>query len=455
MLRYVRAVARGLAYPARAAGRRPWLTLTLAGLLLAAGVAATSWYVQYQWEQAQADLAAGRYAEARSRLEVCLFVCRWDPEVRRLAARAARLSGDIHSAEKHLKECLKLQGKATQAVQLEFLLLRLQMGELDDVVPTLVDCVEKKHPESPLILETLAGAYILRFRFKAAYAFLTSWIELQPQAARPYQLRGAVLERLNQHRKAAEDYRLALERDPNLLPVRLRLAEILLEEKRAPEALPHLERLHRQHPNHPEVQARLGIARFFQNKPDEARRLMEAAVVHLPKDPPLLIYLARLDLEQGRGAEAERRLRTVLRADPSDTEALHTLISVLQLQNRPAEAAATLKEYQRAKQRVDRVNHLLRGVVDSPDAKTADYVELGDLLLQVGRDRQGVYWLGQALERDPGHPGAHKLLVAYYEKTGDREHAQAHRRWLRGPAVSPGGSDHGKHRHHGTKTKTD
>jgi hypothetical protein len=61
-----------------------------------------------------------------------------------------------------------LHGGATEAVQFEFLLLRVQTGEVDEVAPTLIDSVEKGHAESPLILETLSRAYILRLRYKAA-----------------------------------------------------------------------------------------------------------------------------------------------------------------------------------------------------------------------------------------------------------------------------------------------
>jgi tetratricopeptide (TPR) repeat protein len=430
MFPYLRATARWLTAPFRAARRRPRLALGLTALLLVAAGAAGFWYVHSQWEAAQTALAEGRPAEARSRLEVCLLVWPRDPEVHRLAARAARIAGDVQAAETHLNRCLKLHGGATQAVQIEFLLLRAQLGEVDEVASTLLDSVEKGHPDSPLILETMAGAYIVRLRYRPAHACLSRWIELQPNIARPYQLRGWVLERMNQNKAAAQDYDRALELAPDLVPVRLRVAEMLLEDKRVPDALPHLERLHRQLPDHPEVQARLGICRFYQNRTEEARRLMEAAVPRLARDPSLLIHLARLDLQQGQAAQAERRLRAVLRADPHDTEALYTLVSVQQFLGRTGEAAATLKEYEQCKERVNRTNQLLREVADRPTAKAADYAELGDLLLQIGRERQGLYWLEHALERNPAQLRAHQALATHYERKGDHERAAAHRRWV-------------------------
>jgi predicted Zn-dependent protease len=433
MLQLFRVAARGLTYPARAAWRRPRLAVVMVAGTLAAAVLAALACAHYEWQAAHTALAADRPREALSRITLCLYVWPWDPEVHLLAARAARLSGDLAGAEAHLNRCLKLQGEATQAVQLEFLLHRAQAGELDDVAGTLIDCVENGHEESPVILETLSRAYMLRLRYRPAYACLTRWIELRPDAAKAYHWRGWVLERMNQAKSATEDYQHALKLDPDLMLVRLRVAEMLVEDKRLPEALPYLEELYRQAPDHPQVQARLGMCRFLQNRPEEARRLMEAAVVHLPKDPVLLIHLARLDVQAGKGADAEKWLRSVLTRDPSDTEALYTLSSALQLQGRTEEAVATLKQYKHYKERLDRANKLLREVADSPTATAADYAEVGSLLLNTGQERLGVYWLEQALERDPTHQPAHKVLAEYYEKKEDHETAAAHRRWLREP----------------------
>jgi tetratricopeptide (TPR) repeat protein len=433
MLHFLRAAARVLTYPVRLARRRPWVALIVAALVLTLTVLAGGWYVHHQWEAAQTDLASDRPREALARLEFCLLFWPRDPELHLLAARAARLTGDTRAAETYLNRCLKLHGGATEEVQLEFLLLRVQTGEIEEVAPTLVNCVEKGHPKSPLILETMAGAYMARLRYRSALACLSRWIEVSPDTAKAHYWRGLVLERLNQHKDAAKDYHRALQLDPGLFRARLRVAELLLEDKRTPEALSHLERLYREKPDHAEVRARLGICRYLLNERDEARRLMEAAVVDLPKDPSLLVHLAKLDLEQGRAPEAERRLRKVLKMDPADTEALHNLVNALQFQGRTEDAAVALKEYQKAKAQVDRVNQLLREVTDSRSATPADFAEVGELLLRIGRDRQGVYWLELALEREPGQLRAHAALADHYEKRGEHERAESHRRWLRDP----------------------
>ncbi len=417
----------------RAARRTP-LAALLAAVLLT-GVSGWGW-TRYQWQAARAALAADRFQEARERLTQPLWLWRWSPDVHVLAARAERLSGNLPAAEAHLKQALRLAGGATEGVQLEFLLLRVQTGEIDQVAPLLIEAADNGHPEAPLILSTLSVGYMHNLRYMRAYACLSRWLELEPNSAKAYQYRGWILERMNRRKEAMEDYQKALEIDPELFAVRLAVAEMLFEDRRPHEALPHLERLYRQAPDHALVLARLGMCRYLQGDAAEARRFMEAALPQLPNDPPLHITLSRLDLQEGRAAEAERRLRAVVRNDPSDTEAYYTLFTAVQAQNRPEEAAAILKECEHAKVLLDRTNKLLREVVDSQSARTDDYAELGELLLRINQPQRGLYWLYEALERDPAHQQAHRVLAAYYEQKGDSAKAASHRRWLRPPEAA-------------------
>ena len=425
--------------------RRPRLTV-LSVVVLVAGAGFGLWrYALGEWRAAQTALKNERPQEAQEHLAFCLRVWPRSLDVHLLAARAARLTGDLNAAEAHLNRCIELQGGATEGVQLEFLLLRVQAGEVDELAPVLFDLVQKGHPESPIILETVARAYILRLRYKPAYACLSLWIEKSPDDAKPYQWRGWALERLNNEKGARADYHRALELNPDLIPVRLRIAEMLLEDKQAPEALPHLERLLQQAPDNPFVQARMGMCRFLQGRNDEARRLMEAAVVHLPYEPALLVSLANLDLQENKPADAERRLRAVLKVDPSDTEALFVLASALQLQGRSAEAAVVLDSYEKKRVVVDRINGLLKDKADSPTATAGDYAEIGQLFLQIGREKFGTYWLERALERDSTNQAAHRALAAHYERKGDAGAAATHRRQIRVPVSGspPSGSHSG------------
>ncbi len=411
--------------------RRNIRRFALALLLLVIGAGlGLRWYVLREWRSAQTAMAEDRPTEARDRLKHVIQLWPWDRDLHLLMARSYRLTGDIQSSERHLNRCLELAGPS-EAVQLEFLLLRVQAGDIDELSGTLIQTAQDGHPDAPLILQTLSRAYILHLRYKPAFACLSLWIELYPDSARPYHWRGVVRERLNSPKEAKEDYEKALERDPDLVPVRLRIAEMLLEDKQAPEAMPHLLRLIKQVPDDPQVQSRLGICRFLEGEMAEARRLMELAVTRIPFEPVLLITLAELNLQEGRAAEAEKYLRTVLEADSSDTEALHKLATVLQVQGRTQESAQVFEEYNRKRVIVDQTNDLLIKVAKSRTPAVDDCAELGKLLLEIGRTKLGLYWAEQAIERDPLNQVANRALADYYEASGDTALAVRYRSNLR------------------------
>jgi tetratricopeptide (TPR) repeat protein len=397
-------------------------------------------YALHQWHAAQAAVKAGRLAEAQRSLDFCLLIWPRSVPVHILAARAARLRGDFDGAEAHLNRCLKLQHGATEAIQLEFLLMRVQAGEEDEVASELLLYVDDNSPESPLILETLARAYMHNLRYGPAFASLSRWIAVAPDSAEPLRWRGWVLERLNDHEGALKDYKRALELDPDLVPVRLRLAEILLERSNPLEALPHLELLHRQFPDRPDVLARLGQCRFLQGEAEEARRLLEAAVEQIPNDSAVLLHLAKLEMQENHPAPAERWLRRALKVDPTDTEAQFTLVASLQAQGRWDEAKAALEQYQKDTALLKRIGRALQEEAEHPSTDPGTLFELGDVFLRTNA-HVGLYWLHRALQHDPEHQPTHKALAEYYESKGEPEKAAVHRRHLKpdGKAASPSG----------------
>jgi len=394
-------------------------------------------YALHQWHSAQEAVKQGRTNEARQRLDFCLLVWPKSTEVHLLAARAAWLSWNFEEADVHLQKCLKLQNGATSDIQLEFLLMRVLMGEEEEVATPLFQYVDNKHPDSQLIMETLARAYMHQLRFGLAYKCLSRWITEAPDAARAYHWRGWVLERLNNHQEAKADYEKALELDVDLIPVRLRLAEMLLDGNRPLEALEHLERLARQCPDRADITARLGHCRFLQGQGEEARRLLEAAVVKLPDDPTLLLNLGKLELQDAKPVEAEKWLRRALAADPSDTIAHYTLATTLQLLGRKEEAAVALKLHKKHREVLERANRLLQDEALQPTKDPNPSSEIGILLLSIGQERLGLYWLDQALLRDPRHRAAHQALAEYFENKGQRDIAARHRKWLQSAGHGP------------------
>ena len=409
--------------------QRPWTTAVALVLLLPLATAgAFHFYALRQWHLAQQALLKSP-AEADARLRTCLKLWPWDVSTHLLAARAARLNADFSRAEALLNYCLKLTPNNRDPIQLEFLLLRVQTGELNEVEEPLLNCVENGHPESLVILETLAGAYMRNLRYAPALNVLNQWIRLEPNSAQPYQQRAWLLERASDQQAALRDYRKAVQLAPNEVAPRLRLAELLLQENETAEAVPHLELLYKRHPERHDVIARLGQCRLLQGRADEARQLLETAVQAMPDDALVLVSLARLDIQEGKASQAEKWLRHLLQLDRSDTEGQYLLVQALRLQGRMQEAEAAQLQYNQLQELLKRVNILLRDVVERHPNDPEPASEAGRGLLRLGQDRLGLYWLHEALRRDARHQASHQALADYYQEK-DPEKATYHRQQL-------------------------
>jgi Tfp pilus assembly protein PilF len=54
--------------------------------------------------------------------------------------------------------------------------------------------------------------------------------------------------------------------------------------------------------------------------------------------------------------------------------------------------------------------------------------ELGVILLRNGFVEQGLRWLNRAVQQDAPCPAAHQALADYYQRIGNAEQAELHRR---------------------------
>jgi predicted Zn-dependent protease len=399
------------------------------------------------------------FARAREELATCIRLGLDNADVRLLAARTARRAGDSAEAQKQLAECRRLKGPP-EAVRLEEALLRAQRGELAGVEKGLLADVKKGHPDGVLILEALARGYMEAYRLREALLALDEWTKRRPDDAQALFLRAQVRERGGDGQawgnavpnlrsyayapglmkdapgegpggaapaQALEDYRRVLALDPENDAARLRLAQGLLDSQQAQEALPHLERLHKRHPKNAAV--RLGLARcqLLLGKEDEAGKILDGLLAEQPRSAAALAERGRLLLQQGKAAEAEKSLRRAVELAPSDTQALYQLSVCLNRAGKRVEGQKTIARLKALQDNLSRVGDLLKKMDESPQ-DPAPRCQAGLLLLGSGFEAEGVRWLHRALLLDPRHRPAHQALADYYQRTGNRELADRHRK---------------------------
>jgi tetratricopeptide (TPR) repeat protein len=347
-----------------------------------------------------------------------------------LAARIARLRGAYSEAEQYLDRCGR-HNEMSEPVQLEWLLLRCQRGAVDELAPGLLALVDRGHAESAAILEALAAVYMRQTRYLEALRCLDRWVERDPHSARALDWRGWVSNQLDHRGQAVSDYGRVLELQPGRSAVRLRLAQILVDSAGHAEAVAHLERLREEQPANPEVLVALARCRVTQSRTEEARALLDSVLATHPDDFDALLQRGKLDLHNSHFAEAERWLRKALARRPRDPDAHYSLYLSLQGQgNRQPEAQTELARWQQDRRSRDRLTRLLRTELDVYPKDPDLAAEAGALLLQLGEDQRGVFWLHRALALDPRHAASHRALLAYYERTNNPAKAAEHRRQL-------------------------
>jgi tetratricopeptide (TPR) repeat protein len=401
----------------------PLLLLIIAGGASAGGV----WlWANHHFRAGLEALEHNRLAEARGHLRLYLKVWPSDGEAHFQAGRAARRAQDFKEAEKHFKECHRLQG-GSLALSMEEALIRVQQGEVDRAEAYFARQVEQGHPEAPLILEALVEGYMQVHRISEAMACIDLWEKLQPDNMYLYLLRGSIRERIENLEAAANDYRKVLELNPDYEEGRLRLARMLIEIHQCDQALPHLEHLRRLQPSNPTVLVNLARCCMELDRPQDARQALSEALDHDPTDQPALVVSAQLALQAGESEQAEKLVRRALAVDPYEREANFLLSQCLRQCGKIAEADQQAAKFKRIDADWRAVHEIVTVKMPKAPHDPEFRYQLGVILLRLGEDKTGVLWLKRALETDPKHEASRKALAEYYERLGDSRQAANYR----------------------------
>jgi predicted Zn-dependent protease len=349
-----------------------------------------------------------------------------DPAALLKAAREARRAGNYDEAEKYLMELEKRKGD-DEAARLERLLLRGQQGDPAAEKELRATIKTKEAGAADLALEALALGYLATYRHAEAARALDQWLELEPKSTTALALRGRLRERAFRMADAEADYQRALELDPGHRDARLRLAELLLDQARATEALPHFERLSRVRKDDPAVVIGLARCRFALGQVEEATKLLDDLLARHPKLPDALRERGKVALAGGDTDKALVHLRRAEAAAPYDVQTAYQLAKCLKLLGKEEEAKQQLARLERLQADGVRVAKLATQIERSGD-DAALFSEMGVTLLRLGQERPGVWWLERALRSDPAHAATHRALADYYDKAGDKEAAERHRK---------------------------
>jgi Flp pilus assembly protein TadD len=408
----------------------------VSALLLLAAFAALAPYAWRQW-QFLSCLKAARYAlaqfaaeNARTELADAQVIRPDSPEVEYLLGVANRKAGNIGDVRAHLERAMQL-GWPKKDVRFQLTLLAFQSGDRNaeyDLRQSILRPMDDDIAEQ--IYESLALGYLAEYRVSDAMTVLAYWTEWRPDRIRPRLLRAEVYDLTNQRRQQEEEYRKALETDPDSYAAHLGLGHVLQSNRDSEQALTHFRYCHQVWRDDPV--AGLGVAACLQElgKLAEAKQVLsEMRTQKLLPHPQRAVALSELGemAEQDRDLEAAIKLLSeAAELDPYNPRWHYQLGICLAKTGHKEEAKRHTQRSQELDRLHERRSDVEQEILGAPDDPEIRY-ELGDILGKLGKAKPSAAMMLAALRCDPTHRGAHAALARYYEEIGRNDLAERHR----------------------------
>jgi tetratricopeptide (TPR) repeat protein len=410
------------------------------GVVLLAVLGGAGWLVgreawaRYHWRAAETAADRRDFQAALAHLACCRSAWPDRAEVRLHEARNSRRAGSLDDADAHLHAYRDLQGISPEGT-LERLLLTAQRGPFADVEEPLRARYRPDTTDGLLIAEVVSACLMRANRLQEARQYLDDWLRRRPDDTEALVRRGWVLEHLFDFPGACRDYQHLLDLDPGREPVRLRLAEDLMQSERAAEALPHLEELRRRLPDDSAVRLCWIRCQVQIGRLDEARAALDALLASGSPSAQVLGERGAVALAEGAVEQAEGWLRQARALAPHDRAINYQLLLCLERLGKSEQAAEVRREVQQIDADQKRLSQLTVEVMRRPHDAALRH-EVAGIFLRNGLRAEYLRWLLTAVEADPRHRPSHEALVRYYEEEGQPGLAAPHRAALEQRAQS-------------------
>jgi Flp pilus assembly protein TadD len=217
----------------------------------------------------------------------------------------------------------------------------------------------------------------------------------------------------------------------------LRLAVLLVRNRRGAEALAALEPLRARLPDHPEVRVNWAKALLLDGRTADGRAALAECLAAHPDHPEALLESGAQALAAGDETEAVTLMRRARDRDPGNLIAQTQLAFALARTGRAAEAAEARARADALKVDLDRISDLVGGPLQARPNDPAVHAEIAHIALRTGRPDEALRWFHGALQVDPGYAPTHRALAQLYRELDKPVLAARHRALAQRPGEKP------------------
>lgn len=394
---------------------------SLLGLLVVVGLGLWQGPALWRWlclSRVQSATAESRWADATTWLKRLRWIDANSTPALLCEARMLRKQGDVSKARELLQRASLLRHSRTE-LQHEEWLIQAQQGDLAAAEEPLLRTLQAERDVRE-ILDALVQGYLRSGQYLKAEASLNSWRTIFPGDVRPYVLRGVWFMQLANWTRATGEFREALRRKPNDPDTELLMAEALLGDKHADEAVGLFRRCRQVWPDRESVALGLARALTVNGQAKEAAELLPPFLERNPNSTEVRRTLGEALLDSDLAEDAIRVLQPAANRSARNLEIRYLLGSALRLAGRSNEAEPHLSFTSQAGQELQEAQRLRQHVLQNPKDQS-EKLKLAVLLLKYEQDAEAVIWLRSLLAEQPQHSEGQRLLAEHFQRKADRQ----------------------------------
>lgn len=293
-------------------------------------------------EVAEVKLKIGQVPEA---LEYINKAIKLDPAYRPpyvLAGVLMASTGKDWEAADYLRKAVKLDPSKEDAY-LHLALSLMRLFEYEETVATLKTLV-KLNPDSILGHYYLGRAYGQMKLYREALGFFKKTLELRPEFEQAAIDMAATYEAMGDYPQAIESYRALLGQDENRGAVLQRLIQLLIQQRRFPEALEQLQNAVKSGLGGQETVRKIGLVHLELDQYDEAIAVFGGMLDKDPDAHQIRLYLGIAYEEKGNLDMAYEEFIKIPHDEPPYQEAIGHIAFILKEQGKTEQAVEILKE---------------------------------------------------------------------------------------------------------------